>query len=160
MTLLRNRVFWADWMEKFNNNTHKYITPSNGLVVKESEKVKQSVLMGDIEKAMKASDIVFENIEYKLSERWKTPKETLEEAAGDCEDVTFLLASMLPNLGIEESKIQVGRLETEGGHELHTWNMVDGKVIDGTGMSTMVDNTKYKPVNTWLIRGKKGGVEK
>lgn len=67
------------------------------------------------------------NLEDDQQDYWKTPKETLETGSGDCEDLSFLLASLLWSNDIE-SLIVVGTFNGEG----HMWVEVDDKIYETT----------------------------
>ena len=87
---------------------------------------------------------VIQNTQYKISKEWKEPEETISTGVGDCEDVTFLIASMLASLGVNRTKVVAGYLiKPNSEPEPHTWNEVDGMVVDATGSPEEVIHLKY-----------------
>lgn len=144
-------MFWENWISRFDNNVGTYITPQNKKVSKETNMI--DIENTNKETALNAWMHVRDKIEYSLSKEWKTPQETLEDKVADCEDFTFLLASMFPNLGIKESRMVVGDLIfPDGVRQFHTWNEVDGRIIDATGSIEVVDMLEYDEVESWVIR--------
>jgi transglutaminase-like putative cysteine protease len=142
--LVHELTFWPEWEQRFEAEYDQYITPQNMMVKRAVVKSDAGSVNSDKEQAKKCWQWVADNIKYKLSEKWKTPEETIFSATGDCEDVTFLIASMLARLGIDNSRIVVGYLEKEGYKpELHTWNEVNGMVIDATGEPQDIPNLEY-----------------
>lgn len=141
---------WDSWVERFERYNPKVITPNNSMVVSESRRIRPG--SDDVDRALNAWDHVMSRIEYGLSPGWKTPQETLKYREADCEDFTFLLASLFPNLGIKESKVVVGELiSPTGKSEFHTWNVVAGRVIDATGTQKDVEKLQYKEAESWRI---------
>lgn len=146
-------TFWEEWSDRFDNSTHKFITPGHPLVVKESQKVNVKQSDSEVDRAFKVWLHVHDRIEYKLSRKWKTPEETLKSEIGDCEDVTFLMASMFSNLGIEEHSIVLGDLYfPDDSGEYHTWNVVDGVIMDATGPPEVVKTLTYDQRTRWILR--------
>lgn len=138
--------FWTWWRNRLTRNSTKFITPDNRYVRKELREI-------DLDSGSEEQTIintwkhVHNTIEYKLSKEWKTPQETIKEGVGDCEDFTFLIASMMNNVGVEDNIIQAGKLTYPHGKEsLHTWNAINGMVVDGTGMPEDIRKLKYKKV--------------
>jgi len=144
--------FWIEWEDKFEDDSQSYITPGNPMVVDASSSAMKRET-GDAKAiAEMAWDYVYNNIDYKLSKLWKVPETTLLDKEGDCEDVTFLIASMLPNMGVKRSKIVIGDMVFPDGSEtLHVWNEVDGHVIDATGSKESRDLAEYKAKTTYVI---------
>lgn len=126
--------FWEEWTGRIKRQSGKFITPANPLVREHSRKIDTGTGERRDERAVRVWEHVASTIEYKLSKEWKTPGQTLKEGVGDCEDVTFLVASMLPNVGVDESVIKLGEIDKGGEVEAHTWNVVGGKIIDATAM--------------------------
>jgi hypothetical protein len=58
---------------------------------------------------------------------WQTSQETLNRGGGDCEDLSFLLASLLLSRGID-SVVAIGTFDGDG----HMWVEVDGKIYETT----------------------------
>jgi len=144
--------FWIEWEDRFESESNKFITPRHPEVEEAAAVASPTMEASDGEKAVACQEYVFENIEYSLSKKWKTPAETLSSGVGDCEDVTFLIASMLPNMGVNESEIAIGDLVFPNGDvETHTWNIVEGVVADGTGSKETTEVVSYKPETTYRI---------
>lgn len=142
--------FWVDWFERFEEEHEQYITPKNKAVGQELRKVKTPKWGETVSKRIWLR--VYDTIEYRLSREWKTPEETIEEGVGDCEDVTFLIASMAAAAGISDNYVQAGYLIfPDGQSELHTWNLIGGKVMDGTGKPSTVRKLRYQPVRTYRV---------
>jgi hypothetical protein len=81
-------------------------------------------------RALKIWDYVARKVEYITDKRafglddyWLFPEETLVLGKGDCEDSSFLLASMLLASGISESCVRavLGRISTPDGSYGHAW---------------------------------------
>jgi hypothetical protein len=81
-------------------------------------------------RAIKIWDCVAKKIQYitdkavfGLEDYWLFPEETLVLGKGDCEDSSFLLASMLLASGISEHCVRVvlGRISTPDGSYGHAW---------------------------------------
>ena len=71
-----------------------------------------------------AFDFVIANIKYEKDMRiynrrdvWQFPFETLRMGTGDCEDMAFLLASILIALGFRNTRVGLGTRKGEG----HAW---------------------------------------
>lgn len=144
--------FWDNWVERFNEHTERYVRVNNEYVLNEVSKLDINDSDTTFDKARKAWLHVYKNYSYRLSRDWKTPPETINDGEGDCEDFTFLLASMFPNVGITESFIIVGNLYYgDGTMELHTWNEVAGQTIDGTGPPDVVRQLRYDEVKRWKV---------
>jgi len=144
--------FWIEWEDKFESDSNSYITPQHPEVEEAASVASPPMGASDAEIGRAAWDYVYDKVNYKLSKEWKTPAQTLRERTGDCEDVTFLIASMLPNMGVDESKIVIGDLKfPDGREELHTWNEVGGIVIDATGSMSSAEMAEYVPKTTYAI---------
>ena len=139
-------------MEDFEDRAGEYITPYNPEVQQATESIGICEPCGNRKNALKIWNYVFNNVEYQLSETWFTPAETLKNGKGDCEDVTFLVGSMLLAAGIEDTEIVVGYLHHgDGRKEEHTWNRVGDMVIDATGTPQVVRDLGYKEVKSWRL---------
>lgn len=154
MGLLRSAVearFWDSWMMRFDSNKEAYITPNHPEVESAARAAKRMGANNKMQ-GMAAWEYIHSRVRYVLSERWKTPPQTLREGTGDCEDVTFLAASMLLNMSVPELQMGVGRLAyPNGDSELHTWVEIDGLVVDPTGSPDRDPEVEYKPVKTYTI---------
>lgn len=149
---MREARFWKGWKDRFEANTDTYITPNNPTVVQATNKA-DSGSITDKDKAMDIWRYIYNNTEYSLSKEWKEPAQTLNEGIGDCEDVTFLAASMLPNLGVDNFKVVIGDMKFPSSkEELHTWVEVDGLVIDPTGKPDESPEVQYTPVQSYRIQ--------
>jgi transglutaminase-like putative cysteine protease len=148
---MREARFWDDWEEKFEENRYKYITPQHPAVIRAANRA--NVRGGtDKEKAKSAWWRVYKQVKYTLSKEWKTPDQTLRERAGDCEDVSFLIASMLPNMGVTGHELVIGDLIfPDGKRELHVWVDVDGLAVDPTGSPKLSGKVTYEPVKRYVI---------
>lgn len=145
-------LFWDDWIERFKENSDKYIKPNDKGVESIVDELDLSETGMPVENAEKTWRWIYKNIRYKLSKKWKTPSETLESGIGDCEDVTFLFASVMANLEMEDNYIKVGELiRKNDGVELHTWNELDGKLVDATGSPDGMEGFKYKEIESFRI---------
>lgn len=148
------RNFWEDWKDRFVDNADLYITPDNDTVINAVSSLDIREQDDDIQKAIRAWGYVFKNIDYVLSRRWKTPEETIKEGVADCEDFTFLLASMFETMGIDDHQIRIGDITMPDGRiEQHTWNIVNGSIVDGTGAPNDVEYIDYKTVFEFNING-------
>lgn len=56
-----------------------------------------------------------------LLEHWKFPEETAHDRAGDCEDTSILLCSLLRAAGIEGAWVNVGTVKINGQYAGHAW---------------------------------------
>ncbi len=142
MSFLRH-PFWEEWEEKFTENHSEYITPENSSVKKAAGDVAVSDCCGSNDPVTWVWRYIYNEIEYDLSEKWKTPAETLKSGTGDCEDVDFLFLSMIPHFGIDKAYLVVGMLDTGQSESPHTWVEVDGHVVDPTGLGKHVQKAEY-----------------
>jgi len=154
MGLIRSAIearFWDTWMARFEQNRGAYITPDNREVISAARAATKSGGT-DKDQGMAAWSYIHSRVKYVLSREWKTPAQTLREGTGDCEDVTFLAASMLLNMSVSDPQVAVGTLiYPNGDNELHTWVKVDGLVVDPTGSPDRSPEVTYKPVKTYTI---------
>jgi predicted transglutaminase-like cysteine proteinase len=58
-----------------------------------------------------------DHIKHNKIDFWQFPFETLRGGTGDCEDMSFLLASILLQLGLYDVRVVVGKLNGKG----HAW---------------------------------------
>lgn len=147
----RNEDFWQWWANRFESNVDTYITPNNQLVSRRARR--SAVGKTDKQKAMAAWRWLRRETEYELSKLWKVPSQTLRDRKGDCEDYTFLIASLLKAGGSNGHKIKIGELITpDGQRQLHTWNVVSGRVIDATGDPEDVKHVDYNTIRSYTIQ--------
>jgi transglutaminase-like putative cysteine protease len=143
--------FFSEWKQRFEGNWEKYITPDDRRVKRWSREAEPEFGDGD-DMAAAVQVYVYRNTDYKLSKKWKTPRETISSKIGDCEDFTFLISSMLPNMGVDSHEIHLGRIQfPDGTQDYHTWNEVDGSVADATGSREAIKRIKYKTDTKWTI---------
>lgn len=150
---LAYRAFWAGWEDRFTRNTGKFITPQDPLVIEEANKINVGRNATDVEKAKKVWLHVREIVRYKLSKKWKTPREAITSGTGDCEDMDFLMISMLPHLGVGKADLVIGNLILpirDGGP--HTWVKIQGNVMDPTGSPEDVKKVDYEQKKRFEIR--------
>ena len=86
---------------------------------------------------------------YGVIEYWSFPIETLKRGIGDCEDTSFLLASLLLAAGVNPKNVRVVLGKTSGGG--HAW--VEVRTDKGW---YILESTSDVPLeygmNTWKIR--------
>lgn len=143
--------FWDNWESKFNLNGKRYLDPDEQKVRHTVEHLNIAENRSDIEVARDISDWISSNHKYELTKRWRKPEDTLEEGVGDCEDYTFLLASILPHFGIKKFDIVAGDARYSGNSEFHVWMELDGEVIDPTASSLQSETVQYIPELTFNI---------
>lgn len=149
-----DEYFWEKWKDRFMRNHEIYITPSE-------PSVKAAVRNADVcsdcdsdEKVDAVWEYVYENIDYKLTKEWQEPKETLKIGTGDCEDVSFLAASMLLASGVDKIKFAIGDMDTVDNGEKHTWLELDGRIIDPTIGVDQNGKTNYNPEEEFMLEVK------
>lgn len=148
---IREARFWDEWQERFEDNRYKYITPEHPDVIRAARRANRRGA-DDKEKAEDAWWSVYKQVKYVLSKEWKTPAQTLRERTGDCEDVSFLIASMLPNMGVTGHELVIGDLIfPDGEKQLHVWVEVDGFEVDPTGSPKLAGKVNYKPIKKYVI---------
>lgn len=136
--------FWDEWEDRFESNSQTYITPMNEAVVSEANNIPVEENQTETQKAKEVWLHVYRTTKYSLSDVWKTPEETLEDGIGDCEDVDFLMLSILPHKGIDEAFLVIGDLvRSSGRRAAHTWVEVNGTVMDPTGRPEDVRRVSY-----------------
>jgi len=110
-----------------------FITPDNLIIQKLAESIRKGCKTKK-DCILKAFNFVSTKIRYisdkrlhGLPEYWQFPEETLRYGAGDCEDSSFLLASILLALGFPKDDVRVALGAYEGAG--HAWVEVkDGGV--------------------------------
>lgn len=143
--------FFDGWKGRFESNWQKYITPEDKRVKKWANEV-ETRAFGDKGKAKEAHKYVYRNTEYKLSKKWKTPRQTIRSGIGDCEDLTFLVGSMLPGAGVESHELHLGKIRFPSGEsDYHTWSQVGDVVVDATGSRESTKRIEYKTETKWEI---------
>jgi len=87
---------------------------------------------------------VCENISYEMErlEYWRWPSETLTRMKGDCEDTSFVLASLLRNFS-SDAWVVVGRYINYG----HAWVETGGQIMETTLTAPVAigDVANYQP---------------
>lgn len=86
---------------------------------------------------------IHNNIDYKLSRKWKTPQETIKTGKGDCEDVTALLASLLLAGNVDDVRFIVGKYKYNGEKEWHTWIESNRRILDATSSIGSIVDSNY-----------------
>lgn len=155
--LAADERFWDTWKDRFLDNAEDYITPNEPAVkaAVSNAGVCSSDDGDENSKDLKVDLIwsyIYEEIDYKLSEEWKEPKETLNDGIGDCEDVSFLAASMMLRAGIDGFDYVIGYMEKTGPEQKHTWLEVDGRVVDPTSPLDGNGGMKYTAEERFVIK--------
>ena len=156
---LRKSRFWIEWQRKFENNADSvWIVPNNRKV---SGVRKKAISNSSRTPKQKANDIwrwVYNNIDYQLRKKWQEPEVLIASGSGDCEDISFLIASVLHGSGVQQSKIGIGYiLGPQGRQEPHVWNVVDGQIVDGTLPPDFEGEISYKVIEEYTIKNKDNG---
>jgi predicted transglutaminase-like cysteine proteinase len=140
--------FYEEWESRFVENSSKYITPKDSEVLEAVRLTRSKANSGHkTDEVLEAWKHVYKVVQYDLSKEWKTPRQTLIEGIGDCEDVTFVISSMLSAMGLRSHKIHVGSvIFNNGKEEYHTWNSVGGRVIDATSSPNIDAGATYHSV--------------
>ena len=145
--------FWDYWGDRFLRDRNQYITPLNESVQEAVDDVGFSDCCLDWIRTVDMWEWVKANVDYELSREWKEPSETLREGTGDCEDLDFLLASMMLNDGISGFELVIGYIiHPDGEREEHTWLRMDDMVIEPTSLPERMDGLKYQEVKSFVIR--------
>lgn len=144
--------FWDNWESRFSMNSHKYIKPQQPEVADLVGSLNVMSNQTDIGIARDISDWIAGNHEYNLTKRWRKPEDTINEGMGDCEDFTFLLASILPHYGVTDFSVVAGDAISDGYKELHVWLEIDGEVIDPTATSLQAEDVEYQSEITFDIK--------
>jgi len=88
-------------------------------------------------------DLVCRNISYRqdIGEFWQFPSETIWKGAGDCEDTSILLTSLLRNF--TNAHVALGSFQGYG----HAWSQIDGQILETTFTSARAvpDPAQYCP---------------
>jgi len=145
---------WSYWSDRFTDNSDRYITPENVMVKDEADMVRMSATDDKSQKVDEVWEHIYSEIRYSLSKEWKEPAETLKEGVGDCEDVDFLMVSMLPNVGVTEGiVIVIGDLVRDTGRSTaHVWVEVDGEIADPTAHPSVVGQLEYDEQERFPIK--------
>lgn len=151
--------FWEDWIHRFEDERNVLITPDNPAVVRYAKKLgldRKRNIDNPVEYLWQS---VYDDIDYKLTWEWSTPENTLFVGFGDCEDLSFLLSSLLPYLDKNKFKFVLGYLKGNGfGEQEHVWLEVDGNVVDATGEPGTPEKWTYDEVHSWDISIDRGKV--
>lgn len=149
----QNSEFWDSWGDRFTRESDEYITPYHPAVIEAVGNVEFSDCCMDWIRTVDMWEWVKGNINYKLSREWKEPAQTLSEGVGDCEDLDFLLASMMLNDGVQDFELVIGYIiHKDGREEEHTWLRMNDMVIEPTTLPERMNGLKYKEVKSFLIR--------
>jgi len=137
---------------------NKFITPYDSAVVNVATELKKQCDSGDLGCIVKtAFDYVAVNVKYITDKQhfgkdewWQYPREVLTEMVcespfshtmwGDCEDSSFLLASLLLSMGMPEDRVRVGISSS------HAW--VEAKL----DRWYIFESTDDKPLTKWITR--------
>ncbi|MBI5539675.1 MAG: transglutaminase domain-containing protein [Bacteroidia bacterium] len=110
---------------KHNNRYYynDYITPSNKDVIAIVHQLSGNQIESCFNYVSLNIEYVIDKQQYGFDEYWAFPEETISRRMGDCEDTSFLLASLLLASGINQNYIRVviGFLHRKG----HAWVEVD-----------------------------------
>ena len=142
---------------------NKFITPEDSVVVNIATELKKQCNSGDTSCIIKtAFDYVSINVKYITDKKhfgkdewWQYPREVLTQMTGespfshtmwgDCEDSSFLLASLLIAMGIPEDRVRVGISES------HAWVEV------WYGRWFILESTSDLPLTKWMTRSDVAG---
>ena len=100
-----------DWID-----VNSFITPNDPAIITVALQLQQqlSLQASSEEKIRAALEFTHSNIRYisdreqfGISEYWTFPAETLENGAGDCEDISFTIASILLALNLPSGRVRV-----------------------------------------------------
>lgn len=137
--------FWDDWDSKFSVNKDDYIRPDHPDVIALAEELDINISRPDSQIAKRVSNWIRQNYEYDLEKKWRRPQVTIADKKGDCEDYVFLLASILPNYGVNDFTIVAGDARSDNRSELHVWMEVEGKIVDPTATKEQTNYLTYVP---------------
>jgi predicted transglutaminase-like cysteine proteinase len=86
-----------------------------------------------------AFNFVTSNIMYKRDHHidsrvdfWQFPYETLRKGTGDCEDMAFLLASILMQMGLYHVRVALGKLNNRGHAWVEAYDGYQWHILDST----------------------------
>jgi len=115
----------------------RWVTPDDSLVMELASTIKSTNNTG---KALELYCIVT-SMDYieDCGDYWQTPEETIIRGAGDCEDFTFLLASLFIAAGLEKPAVMFGSYN-EGGHAWVEWN---NKAFESTNFAFPFPTSRY-----------------
>lgn len=90
-------------------------------------------------------EYVYDEVQFGFTDYWQLPSETLRSKKGDCEDTSFLLASLLLALRINQKRVRVvlGRFREDG----HAWV----EVFVGNKWY-ILESTADDPLISWFER--------
>ena len=145
---LRKSRFWLEWQRKFEGNANTvWIQPNSKAAKRVASEAIRTTSTTPLQKANDIWRWVSNNIDYKLRKEWQPPDDLLARGSGDCEDISFLIASALHSSGVKNSTLSIGYvIGPNGEQEPHVWNTVQGEVIDGT-----VPYNNDKPISYEII---------
>lgn len=148
-----NWRYRAVWANEFDNNYHRVITPDAPAVLEAAEEIDNS--QRPVKVVVDVWEWVTENINYVLTDSWRSPQEVIESGKGDCEDVSFTILSICLALDIEYMYVVLGRLKYPNKSrppENHVWLEYDGYIIDGTVNPDSITNaSRYVEIDTYKI---------
>ena len=146
-----DKGFWTYWSDRFLSGHHTYITPRDPAVIDATTDATTNTSSA-YNTGLSVWDWVAQHTTYTLSKDWKQPAQTITEGKADCEDVTFLIASMMLAAGYQDTDIAIGYLVyPDGTAELHTWNTIAQEPVDGTGTPGNIDQYTYDTVATFTL---------
>lgn len=103
---------------------NKFITPEAFEIIRQVRKLKLKDWGENIIEAcfnFVSLEVVYKKDKksYGHEEYWRFPRETLQRKSGDCEDTSFLLASLLLASGLQDEEVRVvlGKVDDRG----HAW---------------------------------------
>ena len=141
------------YKRKFNDliRMNKFLTPNESNIVaiaRGIDRKSYNLLKGCFDFVSKRIIYRTDLKQYGIKEKWAFPIETLTSQQGDCEDTSFLLASLLLAARVKPGNVRVviGKRDDIG----HAW--VEAKTDNGWYIleSTSDEPLKYG-VNTWKI---------
>lgn len=133
--------FWPRWMAAIEEKSDTYIRPSHPQVTRLADEIRPAKTR--YETAKDVWKTIHNRTEYKQSNRWKTPNQTIKTNTGDCDDQTFLQTSVLAALGIPTSICGGTLTFPNGTTEEHVWNTVDGRIVDATATPYETSHLTY-----------------
>ena len=118
-------------------DVNTFITPNEPSIAVVATELQQGSIESNVVAALdyvhNAVTYTSDKKQFGLSEYWTFPVETLENGAGDCEDISFLLSSLLLALNLPSNTVRVSLGSKEGiGHAWvevllnDTWFILEG----------------------------------
>lgn len=147
----RENYFWNNWKDRFMNSHQRYIDPNGREVVRYAESLNIDTKQYDEEIAVDLWKHVDNSYGYNLTKEWKEPSKTIRDRVGDCEDFVFLMASLLPNLGVNKFDIVAGDSIAGDRSEFHTWLRVSDRIIDPTTGPNEMDGLRYVEKHSFTV---------